>query len=75
MKVVTVSAFHSRMKKYLDCVSQSSDIIVMPRNGNDDDALVLMSLRDHNSILETAHVMSTKANRDNLDQAIANKTG
>ena len=70
MKAVTVSSFRSKMKEYLDAISKSSELIVMPRNGNDDDAVVMMSIRDYNSWMETIHLMSSNSNRKRLEQGI-----
>lgn len=57
------------MKKYLDDVTQSSDILIVTRN-SDDDAVVIMSLNEYNSWMETNYLLSTEANRKALFESI-----
>lgn len=70
MKAVTISALRNKMKSYLDAVSKTQDVIVVPRNNNDDDAVVIISIQEYNSLNETAHLLSTSANRKRLDESI-----
>ncbi len=70
MKAITVSNFRSNLKRYLDEISRDSEIIVIPRNNNEGDAVIVMSIAEFNSIKETEYLLSSKANRERLQQSL-----
>ena len=69
MKAVSITQLRRNLKKYLDDVSKSSDVIFVS-GAAEDEAVVILSLKDYNAINETGHLLSTSANRHRLYDSI-----
>ena len=69
MRVVNYSEFRNNLTENLNAVNEDKEIVVVSRNQGKN--VVVMDLDEYNSIQETLHLTSTKANRKRLEDAIA----
>jgi antitoxin YefM len=68
MKVVNYSEFRNNLTENLNAVNENREIVIVSRTQGKN--VVVMDLDEYNSIQETLHLTSTKANRKRLEEAI-----
>ena len=68
MLSTTFTDFRKDLKQYLDRVIENFETIII--NRGKDTGVVIMSLKEYNSLLATQHELSSKANERRLDSAI-----
>lgn len=69
MTTTTIRDLRARMKSIFDNLDDTQDVLLVPRTG-DKDPIVIMTLTEYNSIMETEYLLSTEANRKVIGKAI-----
>ena len=70
MKSVNYSELRQNLKANLDAVTDNAELLVVHRSKGK--SIVVMSLDEYNSTIETQYLMQSKNNRERLEQAIEN---
>lgn len=69
MNVTTISKFRKNSKNYFDQVIEDKDVLLITRN--DGQTVVVMTLEEYNSKVETDYLNSSPANRQHLEKSIS----
>ena len=69
MLVANYSEFRIGLKKHLDSVEQNNETLIIKRGKGK--GAVLISLEEYNSMIETLHLLNSKANADRLYESIS----
>ena len=68
MIAANFTEFRARLKKFLDTVEENNETLIIKRGTGK--GTVMISLDEYNSIMETVHLLSSKANADRLYESI-----
>ncbi len=68
MIAANYTEFRTDLKNYLDNVEDNNETLVIKRKSGK--GAVMISLTEYNSIMETLHLLSSKANADRLYDSI-----
>ena len=68
MIAANYTEFRTGLKKFLDDVENNNETLIIKRGTGK--GTVLLSLEEYNSMIETMHLLSSKANADRLYESI-----
>jgi antitoxin YefM len=68
MIAANYTEFRISLKKFLDSVEDDNETLIIKRGTGK--GTVMISLDEYNSIMETVHLLSSKANADRLYESI-----
>jgi antitoxin YefM len=68
MATINYSDLRENLKTYLDRVYNDQETIIVARRDNEN--VVMLSIDKYNSLVETAHLLSTEANARHLAESI-----
>jgi antitoxin YefM len=68
MQIANYSEFRTSLKQFLDSVENDNETLFIKRGTGK--GAVMMSISEYNSIMETLHLLNSKANADRLYESI-----
>jgi len=69
MLAANFTEFRTGLKDFLDSVESNNETLIIKRGAGR--GAVVMSLTEYNSLMETLHLLSSKANADRLYESMA----
>ncbi|RPH34374.1 MAG: prevent-host-death protein [Bacteroidales bacterium] len=73
MMAANYTEFRTDLKKFLDNVENNNETLIIKRGSGK--GTVMMSLDEYNSLMETLHLLNSKANADRLYESINQMRG
>ena len=70
MNAISYSEARKRLKEYLDHVYENHDPLIITRKNNEN--VVVLSLDDYNSLIETNYLLGSRANKNHLSASLEN---
>ena len=70
MNAVNYSELRNNLKSYMDIVYEDHEPLIITRKNNEN--LVMISIEDYNSMIETEYLLSTEKNAEHLINSIEN---
>jgi len=68
MNAVSYSDLRQNLKTYLDKIYNDHDPMIVTRKNNEN--LVILSISEYDSLIETSYLLSNRANADHLEKSI-----
>ena len=68
MITASFKEFRTKLKKFLNNVENNHETLMIKRESGN--GIIMISLDEYNSIMETVHLLSSKANTDRLYESI-----
>jgi antitoxin YefM len=69
MDAITYTDLRQNLKAYMDKVFQDHDPLIITRKNNEN--VILLSVNEYNSLVETNYLLSNEANAEHLKKSIA----
>ena len=69
MDAITYTDLRQNLKTYMDKVVQNCDPLIITRKNNEN--VVLVSVNEYNSLVETNYLLSNEANAEHLKKSMA----
>lgn len=69
MQITSTTEFRKKMKSTLDIVSKDKETVIIHRPDNED--VVMITLSEYNSWMETRHLLLSEANQEHLKKSIS----
>lgn len=69
MTTTTMRELRANLKSHFDALDDNKEVLIVPRKG-DKEAIVIMTLSEYNSMVETDYLLSTDANRLHLEKSL-----
>jgi len=68
METTNATELRKNLKRKLDAVSKDRETLIIHRSGEED--IVMLPISEYNSWKEAMYLMSTRANRKNIEKSI-----
>lgn len=71
MKTIKISELSENLQDHLNLVAESEEVYKIATGKKEDEGVVMMSLREFNSLKETEYLLKSETNRKRLLESIA----